>query len=270
MPVLLTRPASAVATATASLLLDDGAQVRLFGPSAPVTLRARGAFVAIGDHDDVGVLEAALEQVHTLVHVGPGLLVDDPARLLAEGVAAVDAAVRAGVQRIVLLSLPGASLTAGDPLRRAAGALEEHVAVAPAPTVVVRPSLVDTAVVRDAAAFLTGTPDDVVVAPVRVEDLAEGLLALDRARSRADEGHVVFRATGPEQLTLDDWLHRTGVRGAGGDELVGRTYRPGGSSVLREALRGPWTDPADATTADLWAFAGIRPRPLDHDAHAAG
>ncbi len=268
MPVLLTRPASAVAAATASALLDDGAQVRLFGPAAPPVLRARGAFVATADHDDVGVLEAALAQVHTLVHVGPGILADDPARVLAEGVGAVDAAVAAGVRRIVLLSLPGAAATAGDPLRRAAGAVEDHAAASPVPTVVVRPGLVDTDAVRDAVAFLPTTPDDVVVAPVGVDDLAEALVAVDRARSRAAAGHVVFRAPGAEPLTLDQWLQRTGVRGAGDADLVGRTYRPGGSPLLLGALGGPWTEPADGRTADLWAFAGTSPRPLPRDARA--
>jgi uncharacterized protein YbjT (DUF2867 family) len=214
------------------------------------------------------VLEAALEQVHTLVHVGPGLLVDDPARLFAEGVGAIDAAVRAGVQRIVLLSLPGASPSADDPLRRAAAALEEHAAAVPVPSVVVRPGLVDTEAVRDAVAFLPSTPDDVVVAPVRVEDLAAGLLAIDRARSQAASGHVVFRAPGPEPLTLDQWLRRTGDRGGTGGDLVGRTYRPGGSPLLGAALDGPWLEPDDARTADLWAFAGMTPSPVAPDARA--
>lgn len=266
--MLLTRPSAAVATAAAAALLDDGAQVRLFGPSAPASLRARGAFVASGDHDDVGLLEAALAQVHTLVHVGSGLLVDDPARIHGEGVAVVDAAVRARVERIVLLSLPGASVSADEPLRRAAGALEAHARSVDVPTVVVRPSLVDTEALRDAVAFLPTTPDEIVVAPLRVEDLAAGLLEIDRARSEASSGHVVFRADGPEPLTLDQWLRRTGVRGDGDADLVGRTYRPGGSSTLRAALAGPWTDPDDDRTADLWSFASLTPRPLAHDARA--
>jgi uncharacterized protein YbjT (DUF2867 family) len=260
MPVLLTRPASAVARATASLLLDDGAQVRLFGPDAPAELRARGAFVASGDHDDHGLLEAALAQVHTLIHTGPGLLVDDPDRLVIEGVLVLDAAVRAGVERIVLLSLPGASPKADDALRAAAGRLEAYAASLDVPTVVVRSSVVDTVALRDAVAFLHRTPDEVVIAPVRVEDVAAALLAIDQARSNVSAGHVVFTASGAEPLTLDGWLRRTGVRHDDGTDVVGRVYSPGGGrTVLTDALAGPWTDDVGDTVADLWAFAKVTP-----------
>ncbi len=269
MPVLLTRPSTAVARATAALLLDDGAQVRLFGPDAPVELRARGAFVATGDHDDHGRLEAALAQVHTMIHTGPGLLVDDPDRLVVEGVLALDAAVRAEVERVVLLSLPGASASSDDPLRAAAGRLEAYAASLDVPTVVIRPSLVDTAALRDAVAFEVSTPDDTVVAPVTVDDLAAGLLAIDSARSTAAAGHVVFAATGPEPLTLDEWLRRTGVRGRDGTDVVGRLYRPGGGATpLARALRGPWVEEIGPTIADLWAFAGVTPSPIARDAAA--
>lgn len=264
MPVLLTRPASHLASATALALLDDGAQVRVFGPDAPPELRAAGAFVATGDHDDPGRLEAALEQVHTLVHVGTPLLARDPDSWLRDGVVAVDAAVGAGVQRVVLLSLPGASPDADDPARRAAGILEEHAAAADLPTIVVRPSLLDTPALRDAVAALGPTPDEVVVAPIRPDDLVEALVALDRARSSATSGHAVFSAAGPEPLTLDQWLRRTGVRGeGGGTDFVGRTYRPGDAAgPLRRALAGPWVERVSADVADLWAFARRDPSPV--------
>jgi uncharacterized protein YbjT (DUF2867 family) len=265
MPVLLTRPRSALARATALALLEDGAQVRTFGPSAVPELRAAGAFAASGDHDDHGRLEAALEQVHTLVHVGAGLLADTPDRWLHEGVRAVDAAVRARVQRLVLLSLPGADPDADDPARAAMGVLEAHAAAAELPSVVVRPALVDTPALRDAVAALGPLPDEVVVAPVRLDDLVEALVAIDRARSSTTGGHVVFAAAGPEPLTLDAWLRRVGVRGEGGStDFVGRTYAPGGAaSPLRTALSGPWVEPVGAGVADLWAFADIRPRRVD-------
>jgi len=268
MPVLITRPRAAVANATALALLDDGAQVRTFGPDPTPDLRAAGAFAASGDHDDHGRLEAALEQVHTLVHAGTPLLAGSTDRWLHEGVRTIDAAVRAGVQRLVLLSLPGASVDAADATRVAAGVLEDHAQAADLPSVVVRTALVDTAAMRDAVAALGPVPDEVVVAPVRVGDLVEALVALDRARSAATAGHVVFAAAGAEPLTLDAWLRRVGVRGAGGaTDFVGRTYRPGAaSSPLRLALPGPWVEPDDGRVADLWSFAEIVPGPLAGDA----
>ncbi len=263
MPVLLTRPATAVARATAALLLDDGAQVRLFGQGAPSSLRARGAFVADGTPDDHGLLEAALAQAHTMVHVGPGLTVEDAEHLVVEAALAFGAAERAGIQRLVVLSLPGADPASDDPLRAAAGRVEADAAARAMPSVVVRTSLVDTPATRDLLASLPGGAlDDVVVAPLRVDDLAAGLLAIDRARSRATSGHVVFHAPGPEPLTVDGYLRRVGVRGDDGRvDLVGRVYRPGGSAAPgRRALAGPWTEPAGAPTADLWDFAGHQPR----------
>lgn len=264
MPVLLTRPATAVARATAAALLDDGAQVRLFGQGAPGELRARGAFVADGTPDDHGLLEAALAQAHTMIHVGVRLTVDDPDHLVVEAALAFGAAERAGIQRLVVLSLPGADPASDDPLRAAAGRVEADAAARPMPSVVVRCSLVDTAATRDLVASLPGRAlDDVVVAPLRVADLATGLLEIDRARSRATSGHVVFHAAGPEPLTIDGWLRRVGVRGRDGTvDLVGRVYRPGGADAPgRRALAGPWTEPEDSPAADLWAFADHRPGP---------
>ena len=239
MPVLLTRPASAVARATASLLLDDGAQVRLFGTGAPGELRARGAFVADGTPDDHGLLEAALAQVHTMIHVGPGLTVDDADHLVVEARLALDAAERAGVQRVVVLSLPGADPHSDDPLRAAAGLVEADAESRPYPTVAVRCSLVDTPATRD-------------------------LLAIDEARSRATSGHVVFDAIGPEPLTLDAYLRQVGVRGEDGStDLVGRVYRPGGADAPgRRAISGPWVPSDDSVAADLWSFAEHTPRPV--------
>lgn len=266
MPVLLTRPSTAVARATASLLLDDGAQVRLFGPEVPNELRARGAFAAVGDPDDHGLLEAALAQVHTLVHAGGGLGVEDPDHLVIEARLVFGAAERAGVQRVIALSLPGAEPDSDDPLRAAAGRVEHDLQARPFPSVVVRPSLVDTSATRDLLATLPGTSHhDTVVAPVRVEDLARGLVAIDEARSRAAAGHVVFRADGPELLTIAAYLRQVGVRGEDGSmDLVGRVYRPGqaGGPARRALAAGPWTEPDDPATADLWSFAEHDPQPV--------
>lgn len=264
MPVLLTRPETAVAAATASLLLDDGAQVRLFGPDVPSELRARGAFAAIGSTDDHGLLEAALAQVHTLVHIGPGLDASEPEQMVVEAHLALGAAERAGVQRVVVLSLPGADPASDDPMRAAAGRVEQLTAAQSCPTVVVRTSLVDTAATRDLLAALPGSLDGAVVTPVRVDDLARGLVAIDEARSEAEAGHVVFRANGPQQLTVAEYLRQVGVRGEDGSvDLVGRVYRPGDAdSPVRRALTGPWTEPDDDRTADLWAFAGHEPAPV--------
>ncbi len=184
---------------------------------------------------------------------------------VAEADLVLGAAERAGVQRVVLLSLPGADPGADDPLRAAAGAVEQDAAGRPFPSVVVRPSLVDTSAARDLLASLPGTAlNDTVVAPVAVADLAHGLVAIDEARSQSDAGHVVFRANGPEPLTIAQYLRQVGVRGHDGAvDLVGRVYRPGGADApARRALAGPWTEPDGGPTADLWAFADHTPSPV--------
>lgn len=260
MPVLITHPETSLAGAVGRALLDDGAEVRTFGPAPAPGLRAAGAFHARGDHDDVGRLEAALTGVHTLLLIGPGLQAD-PATWTRTGRGAVDAAERAGVARLLLCSLPGASVVADDPVRRAAGTLEDRLASAGPPSLVVRAGLVDTGPTRDAIAALGAVPDEIVVAPVGLADLAAGLVALDAARSQATSGHAVFTAVGPQELTLGAWLERVGVRSGGATDFVGRVYRPGGAA-LRQALAGRWTLDADERALpSLWDFASLRPAP---------
>lgn len=257
MPVLVTPVDGALGQRTVLALLEEGGEVRAYGPDVPPFLRGAGAILARGDLDDEGRLEAALEQVHTVVHLGVDVLAPSAERLLVSASTLVRAASNAGVRRVVALSVPGADAVSGDPLRRAAGVIEADLRAAALPTVVVRASLVDRPELRAAIADAAPPPPGTVVAPVRLDDLVELLVALDAARSTASEGHVVFAADGPERIDLADYRGR--VSGAG---RVGRRYVAAADvPLLAPSLSGPWiTD--EPAVFDAWTFAGLRPRPV--------
>lgn len=262
MPVLVTTADSALGGLVVRRILREGGEVRAFGsPSGDLgLLRAAGAIVATGDPDDEGRLEAALADVHTVVHPVTGLLARDVDDVLVAANVMVKAAVAAGVRRIVTLSIPGAAVDADDALRQAHGRLEAILRAAPLPTVVVRTGLTDSPGMRDALASLP-LPESLAehpVYPLRTDDLVEVLAALDAVRSSAREGHAVLHALGPEPLTVARYLERAGVTGG---DLVGRVYTPADRvPLLLGALGGPWEPGPDA--ADLWTLLGRQARPI--------
>lgn len=261
MPVLVTGAHRPLARRVAAALLEEGGEVRAHASGDVGALRAAGAIVASGTGDDEGHLEAALAQVHTVVHVGRGLLAPAPEVLVHEAAVLARAAAGAGVRRIVALSAPGAAVDATDPLRAALGEVERILASAPVPTVVVRTSLVDTPALRDALATAGLSPEEreVPVAPVRAEDVVALVVAFDRLRSSAETGHATFRADGPTPLPLGAYLERVGVTKPGSGSLVGRrALDPARVPMLLPALRGPWVgDVRDGP--DAWEFTGTLP-----------
>jgi uncharacterized protein YbjT (DUF2867 family) len=262
MPVLVTSAQRSLPRRLARRLLDEGGEVRAYAHGDATSLRAAGAMVATGEVDDEGRLEAAMEQVHTVVHVGGGLLSADLDALVRDAEVVATAAANAGVRRLIALSMPGADPDAADPLRRAKGRVEECFAQAAPPSIVLRPSWVDTDAAADAvlAGGLLADAEEVEVAPVRTDDLLELVVGFDRARSSATAGHLVVAANGPERHRLADHLRR---RDPAHRSLVGRRLPdPAVLATLRTALAGPWTT-TEATVVDGWAFADVVPRPCD-------
>lgn len=258
MPVLVASRPSVIARGVIERVAAQGGEVRAYGPGAG-SYRGSGAIPAVGDLDDEGRLEAAMAQVHTVVHLPPGILTREPDRIVDEVRTVTTAATNAGVRRLVTVSLPGATADAADPVRRAHAEARRVLEAAPLPTIVVQLSLVDTPVVRDvlAGARLPQETRQVTVAPVRADDAVAVLVALDEVRSEAHEGHVVFHADGPRPVTFDDLLAAPGWGGS----RVGRVYRSADEHPwLLDALGGPWTTPTDDLSADAWEFTGVRPR----------
>jgi uncharacterized protein YbjT (DUF2867 family) len=259
MPVLVHAAHRPLARRLVIRLLAEGGQVRAFAARDVASLRAAGAFVASGDPDDEGVLEAALTGVHTLVVLLGGLGADDPSRVAQEGLAAARAAEGAQVQRLILVTLVGAAAAAADPLRRSHALVADAVAALPLPSVELRVGLVDTVATRDTllAAGLPPALRGTEIAPVRIDDLLELIVAIDDARSSAREGHLVLTADGPRRATIEDYLSAVGDRA-----VVGLTGRRLPSSSQRAALcatlDGPWRD-EDAAVPDAWRMLDITP-----------
>src|SRR5690606_28290720 len=108
VPVLVTDAHTSVGARIVRRILEQGGEVRAFGAGVDGSLRAAGTSIATVAAADEGRPEAALEQAHTVSHPGVGLLGDhvDWAEMAATALAS--AAVNAGVQRIIALSILGA------------------------------------------------------------------------------------------------------------------------------------------------------------------
>lgn len=261
MPVLVTAAHHPLARRIAARLLEEGGEVRVTADGDVSALRAAGAFVATATPDDEGRLEAALAEVHTLVHLGGVLPTADPQRLVVDAEVAARAARGAGVRRVIVLSLAGAAHDAADPLRRANAALEDVLADLPCPTIVLRLGLVDSPALTDALLTAGLEPHhlDVLIRPVRATDVLELVVAFDRARASSTEGHLLVAADGPRPMSVAAYLDRvTGGQG-GRARLLGRRLPDEATiSRLTATLAGPW-EQTEPGLVDGWAFAGMEP-----------
>jgi uncharacterized protein YbjT (DUF2867 family) len=264
VPVLVTSAHRALERRLVLRLLDEGGEVRAYGQGETSALRAAGAFVSSGTADDEGRIDAACTDVHTVVHVGGGLLDRDPRRTVTEVEVLLRAVESAGVRRLIALSVPGAAPTAGDEVRRAKAEVESLLEASSVPTVVIRASLVVTRALLDALAT-AGLGDELgptQVAPILPEDLIELIVAFDRARSRSSSGHLVVAADGRERFPVEELLARRQAVGPGTGALVGRTLPPAWlEEQLIEVMTGPWWS-EDPVLVDGWRFAGLEPQPV--------
>lgn len=262
MPVLVHAAHRAPGRALARRLLENGGQVRSTANAGVGLLRAEGIFTASCDPDDEGTLEAALTRVHTLVVLLGGLGSASVEGVLSEGYAAARAAEGAEIQRAVLVTISGADERAVEPLRRAHGEVAAAFAALPFPSIEVRTGLVDTPVTTGLllAAGLAAEDRERTVAPVPLTDLIELLVAVDNARSGAEEGHLVVAADGLVRRTLDEHLALIGAAGGadnGGGRLTGRRVpTPAARDALLATLDGPWwTD--DPIIPDAWTLFDV-------------
>ncbi len=262
MPVLVHAAHRAPARALARRLLEDGGQIRATAKDGVGSLRAEGIFTASCDPDDEGTLEAALTRVHTLVVMLGGLGWDDHDAVIREGQVAARAAEGAAVERAILVTLAGSDERASDPLRRAHGIVANAFAALPLPSIEVRTGLVVTPRATDVLVTAGLSPEEraVTVAPVMLEDLIELIVAIDHARSRASDGHLVVAADGLTRCTLDEHLattdvHRASERSSG--RLTGRRVPTASArDALRATLPGPWWT-EDPTIPDAWSLFSV-------------
>lgn len=263
MPVFVTRGGSSVGRLIVGSVAATGGQVRAFcDPGAPIgDVRQAGAIVASGSLLDEGHLETAMEQVHTVVHLGVDPLAPSAELVVEQAATVLSAAVGAGIRRLLVLSIAGASSDASDPLRRAAAEVELLARESPFPATAVRASLIDSAEVRHAMARvpLDGAALDTPVAPVQPPDLAALFAWLDEQRS-IDVGFEILSADGPTVLPLREHLRGIGITPMSTVGRMVERLRPGGSgSLLVDTLSGPWV--SGGGIADGWLRAGIEPSP---------
>lgn len=262
MPVLVHAAHRAPARALARRLLEDGGQIRATATEGVALLRSEGIFTAACDPDDEGTLEAALTRVHTLIVMLGGLGRASVDGVLREGLAAARAADGAGIQRAVLVTLAGAGASAGDQLRRAHGEVAAAFADLRLPSIEVRTGLVDTPATADLLLAAGLPPEERArrVAPVAAGDLIELIVAIDHARSRASDGHLVVAADGPVRRTIDEHVTLAGAArdaiGTGG-RLTGRRVPSSASrDALIATLDGPWWT-EDPLVPDAWTLFDV-------------
>lgn len=168
------------------------------------------------DFNDPGRLEDSLRGVHTLYN---NYWVRFPHGRLSHQLAVshnrtlFDAAARAGVRRIVHVSITHASLDSPYPYFRGKAQVEAHLSGAGIPAAIVRPAILfggDGVLVNNIAfllrrlpVFAIGGRGDYRVRAIHVDDLARLCVELG---TRDDNGVVVIDAVGPQSPTFAEMV----------------------------------------------------------------
>lgn len=238
MPVLVTGAEHAVGRAALRVLLRAGGEVRAYLDPHAVRdglvgeLRAAGCKVARGTPDDEGLLELALEQVHTVVHAGADPLVSAEA-VLDDAASVLSAALGAGCRRLIVVSHLGVGEPRGNPWLEALAEVEEMLVDAPLETVVIRRTLTygpDDALTAVLAQSSAGAAPDAQHEPVWIEDLAAALVAAD-ARDRSGAlPHLQVDLRGPQLTSLAEFVALLGGQVVGG--LRHRIQSPGAGAPV--------------------------------------
>ena len=195
-----------------ALVARDEVRATVRRPEAADPLRSLGAKVAVVPGDEPEDLLEILPRVHTVVHLVGGVNQPSDEEILAANhgstLAAVAAAKEAGVRRLILLSVPGASVDHEHPFLRAKGLAEE----------VVLHSGLEHAVLRASHAYglgglwftttVTGTDHGFVVGegsqrwtPVLADDVARVVAAID---DRHEPVEGLWSIGGPDALAADE------------------------------------------------------------------
>lgn len=243
MPVLIIGAATGVGRRLASLLLDQDAQVRVFLEADDDEFRSAGCKVAVGDFDDIGRIESAMEQTHTVVHLAGGP--EAPKGRTLEWFVqettevAVRAAVSAGVVRFLSLSELGADPASANAYLRVRGCADELITTSGLQHAVVRCAPILAPDAQLGVALLRAMSARVPVAPGRgsqrlnpiwAGDVAQALLLAD-ARETAVSG--TWELGGPEVVTFDELVARATKR----TRIAHRKSVPGLSAASAETLR---------------------------------
>lgn len=220
MPVLVTGGDSGLGTRVLDHLRASGGEVRAYldatevGDTEAAALRSQGYKVAVGEVDDEGHLEAALEQVHTVAHCWGGPLRPLEDQIEAAAVLA-SAMLGAGVRRLVWVRELAAD--GHNPYLQTLDQIGLLFDDLPMETVTMLTALRygagDPFTERLERGWLSGSTADpsTLHAPVALDDVAHAVAVADRQRGGVHEIHVRLALVGPAQVTLADFLRRLGA-----------------------------------------------------------
>lgn len=209
MPVLITGAETAEGIAAARRLRAEGGEVRAFvdyraGEAADV-LRALGCVVARGELDDEAHLEAALEQVHTVVHLAGGPMTP-PEAIVDDAATVASAAIGAGCRRMAWVSHVGVDDARDNGYLQACAEVEALLAEAPLEAVAVRRTLTygpgDPLTAALAAGAVPAGGEEATHSPLYVDDLAVTLVEADRVRRGIGELFIPVTLSGPTEILL--------------------------------------------------------------------
>jgi NADH dehydrogenase len=224
VPVVVTGASGLVGRRAVGAFLERSPQVRAYvrRPDAAESLRALGAKVAVGEALDVDCLETVMDGAHTACLLIGGLDAPDEATMeeanLGSVVAALAAAARAGIRRILLPSYPGADPASPNAYLRFKGMAEGAVRDSGLEHVLLRCTHVygpDSRWLDQTRKLAARHPSMVigsgrqVVAPVFVDDVAAVLAAAD---DRAGVRSGLWGVEGPDRVDMDRFADRLAGR----------------------------------------------------------
>jgi uncharacterized protein YbjT (DUF2867 family) len=277
VPVIVTGASGLIGREAVEAFASASPQVRAYvrRPEAAEALRALGAKAAVGSIEDWGKLETVMAGAHTVCHLVGGLiprLPEDYEHAIVGSLRSViEAAGRAGVERLLYVSYPGASPDAANPYIRAKGQAEELIRGSGLEHVIVRSTLVygragpwlslATRLARRHPTLVIGSGRQ-LLAPVYVGDVAAVLARADD-RDRVESG--AWGLEGPDRVTADDLADllagRRGRKVHLSPRAASRASRWSGPTVPRAALEVMAGDSL-ADAPDASAEFGVRPRSL--------
>jgi uncharacterized protein YbjT (DUF2867 family) len=224
MPVLVTGAESRLGAGVLDLLRSTGGELRAYVDATVATdedtarLRAAGCKVALGELDDEGHLEAALEQVHTVAHCWTGPLYD-PGQQVEVAAVLGSALLGAGARRLIWVR--ELARDEANPYLAAAAEIRDLFHALPVETVTfstaVRYGGGDDFTTLLRAGWLCDTAVDPEAdhAPIHVDDVARAIAAADRHRGSSGELHTELALVGPERHTLRGFLAQLGAPSLG-------------------------------------------------------
>ena len=194
----ITGATGAIGSRIATLLAELGVAQRLIVRDASRAPELAGAKVAEASYADPQALRRALAGVHTFFMVSASEASDR----VQQHINAVDAAVEAGVERIVYLSFTGAAPDATFTFDRDHWRTEEHVCSASVRFTFLRDNLYQDVIpfIPDSDGVIRGPAGDGQVGAVARDDIADVAVAVLLGYGGHD-GRT-YDVTGPEAITL--------------------------------------------------------------------